>query len=265
MDKELRHNVILFVREEEKELYEKAMSARGVTVTAFTPNGEKFGWGDTMDAILAHAISQGEERIIVADDDLRLSKVCFDLSVGTTPSYKDFKEHTGCWKEMQDDLATVDMDIPYMGITARQFSANNIEQYKDNHRNMQLWSFYIPFFANNNFRFRMDDGPFFMSDVWFCLKTLTAGVRNRIWQRYVRDDIPGTLGGCEALNRNPEEHSKCVMQIARTFPELVEIIGTKQNARKWGAGYLQTRIKWSKAYRPNTLNIFTRALNNGKE
>jgi len=246
----------LFVRKEEAMDYHNSFSSntdllnRGVNIKSFTPNNPKFGWGDTMDEIIAYAIAEGLEKILIMDDDLKMSKMYFDMEFhdGTKPIYKDFAPHPGLFTEMMKDLETVNYEIPIMGIIARQFSMSKIETYKDNGRLMQLFALHIPFFKENNFRFRMDDGPFYMSDVWFCLKTLQAGVRNRAFQRYVRDDKPNAPGGCMALGRNPEEHRECVMKIAKTFPHLVQITGTKENATNWGAGYLQTQIKWSKAF-----------------
>ncbi len=236
---EWKSKTYLVVREEEENLYKRVAGCYGIglrTIPKAETSAGFFGWGHTMDWIV-DTFTEEFERIVTMDDDLKLA-YRKDMQRG----YEAQKpEH---FNAMLARLLETDRAIPLMSVTARQFSQKRTEEYRDNARISQLFSFYSPVFCSRpDLRFSRTSGMKFMTDYFFTLNTLSHGIRNRSWNRFTVDDMPDAEGGCSTF-RTIEEHSAAAIELSRRFPSLVSLY-EKTN---WGDNRIGVRVKWLQAY-----------------
>jgi len=212
-------DVILVVREDEKDLYKKTINEntkwreRGLSIHSFIPDYSPFGWGDTMDYIIDHAINEGHERCIIMDDDL----------VFCNRNITPFE-----WAAFENEMIKTNNACPVMSCACErlQYEHLNIVTMKNDGKTYALnnfiarfWSFYLPFFKENNyFRFRMGDGPFFISDIWFAMHLYYHGFNSKILLDVYSNHIDKAGGGCDSLGRNDKSMSDSMDRIISRFP-----------------------------------------------
>lgn len=241
-----RENVMLFVRDEEEADYLPVAVKYGMDmklIPFYAYSGKPFGWGHTMDYMMNYAAAEGYTHLITIDDD---------LTMAYRPEPKKYitfrPEH---FDLMMESLITTDENIPLAGILPRQYSQDHVAPIEYNGRIMQLFSFYMPAFRDpKGFRFAYN-GPMYMSDLYFTLRTLQAGIRNKVFTAFTRDDVFNAPGGCEAVGRTTEEHAKSAVFIRNAFPDLVTLRvrePAKNNKNDMGCR-VGTIVKWSKAFK----------------
>lgn len=237
--------VFLVLREEEKEEYTEVLDrfkCGAIYIQSSHTAGRFFGWGETMDWILDHVCSlTGLDECVIMDDDLKMA-----YRPTLENIYTPLNEER--WYEFIDRLSEVSCDIPIMSGIARQFSQEKKKEYADNARVNQLYALHLPTFRQHpELRFARYSGMKFMTDYFFVLSSLQAGIRNRVWNRFTRDDVPDAKGGCSEF-RTVEEHSASAVQLCKHFPGLV----TLRQKTNWGDVRIGVTIRWSKAYKEKT-------------
>ena len=234
-----RERTALFVREEEREAYERTADVLGVRLVSFVPSmpaysSKVFGWGHTMDAIFDKYTTE-QERFVVMDDDLAL----FNHDHG---KYSPID-----WDAMMEALLSTDEEYPLASILPRQFSQDHVDPVEYNTRMMQVFSVFSDK-LRYKYRFARDSGMMYMTDMFFTLNTLQHGVKNKVYTTFVRNDVPNTPGGCLALGRDAASHGKDAFRLRQHFPHLVTLY--QKEAGNWEKGTIGTRVQWRKAYRP---------------
>ena len=111
-----------------------------------------------------------------------------------------------------------------------------------------IWAMDVRFFRNNpQFRFYRESKLDFVTDYYFFLKLLTYGHKNRVINKYVKDDKPNAKGG-EQSKRTMEIFNRSVRKLEGMFPNVVSTY-KKEGKNNWEDGFLGMRIQAAKAYK----------------
>lgn len=238
LDSSLEDRTVLIVRESEKEDYLPVCEVYDVGIHTIPDNVD--GIRGTRNECLKWAKNKNIEKLIMIDDDLRLSKK------PDAKTYRTFVADLGHFQEMVDDLLDhCSSEYPVVGITARQFSNGKTEPYEENTRIIQVFCLHIPTILKEKVNFTMCPNLVFMTDYAFTLTMLQRGYKNLCLNTYCRDDNTQTPGGC-AEYRDADSATKAAIALYRAFPKVVKPY--VKTSGTWGAQRVNVRISWKKAY-----------------
>ncbi len=234
----LKDNTYLVVREEELEAYLPVAEKYGVGLrTIMLNDGE--GIPETRDAIMHMFHEDWCEYLITMDDDLKFANHILEAPKTTyTPmTHKDFED-------MVFDLTTMCFpEQPLVGISPRQFSNNRNVPFSFNSQIIQLQCMHIHTLMKAEIRYTY--GAPYISDHQFNLSVLIRGYGNAVLNRYTRDDVANSKGGCE-VDRTVDLQNKSAVTLYKKFPNFVKLLQKKNGA--WKEPRINPRIQWKKAY-----------------
>lgn len=252
MDPNRRHTVDWF----SKELLKKtSLALREEDADNYDPVLEKYeGLGSvileehpknivqTRDELLEYCYNF--DYVITMDDDLKFAyKPYIDENTLDAKKYITMDEETS--EEMVDDLIRHCDDLhPIVGITARQFSNEKTAVYEENTRLIQVTCIKSDVWAKEHIYYG-DSGMEFASDYYFTLEWLARGYKNRVLNRYTRDDVAQAKGGCETY-RTAEMHTESMKKLYKLFPEVVSL--KWKNNGTWEEPRLNCSVRWKKAF-----------------
>ena len=240
VSKSWKKKVYLVVRDEEKDEYHAVAKKFGVHLLPMPKSEDtenrKYGITNTRDYILEFGISEFKHIIMFDDDfDIRYRP---DLEKGPSVRVND-----KTFDEGMERLTSTSRDIPIMGFQIIAYSNGFKTEYKDNCRVSETWAFHSGFFRDNpQYRFKALRLRF-MSDLFMGLITLTHGVPNRVWCRWLYGQSMQSPGGC-SVTRNPENLEECARRIVKKFPEICTLMEKELKGEK----YYGVRTRWSKAF-----------------
>src|SRR3990172_444522 len=244
----LYRNTVFYVEEEELAEYRKMLPEQ-VTVKSCSIADAHKKWGSIMDLILDEC-SQSEH-LIIMDDDLTL----FHRSkLKTTPSLNTKLTHKMFERMVQDLSGITNYETPLTSIQYRQWCHTKSSPTEMNTRISMIWSLNSEFLRKNpQFRFYRSCKLDFMTDYYFFLSLLRAGIPNKVLNQYTKNDVPNARGG-ESSKRTLRMLNGAAKKLAGMFHGYVATY-TKFGKNNWQDGMLGVRLQTNKLYQATQCKI----------
>lgn len=219
--------IVVFVREQEGERYRRAKDASGLPVLIETVPNE-CGIADKRQLILDRASEQGIEKVLMMDDDLRITPwnptFSSKYAKGGIPSAVVFKD---CVEQL---FAMCDKDHPMNGLLFTMGSSGNKVMFSSTKKFFDCYSIHVPTLEEQEIRFtglmeaHPSAGPLFMEDFFVQSALRLAGYPVLTNHLFICGNTARLDGGCESAGqRNPSTQENTARAMLAEFPEFISL------------------------------------------
>jgi len=231
---ELLKKVHLVIQPQEYEDYKKFEDKMKIVML---PEGLKY-YAPAFYWILKHAIANGEEKMMILDDDL-------DFAVRRVPGDYHIKP---CTTEEIDELFDLIEDklgeYAHVSVSPREGNNRVTEEFGYNMRYMRVLGYNLKYFKD----YKFDRYPHTLTDFDTALQLLVKGHTSCVIYKYANGQGGSNAkGGC-STHRTMQVQAEACDILKSHFPDFVNVV-TKKTKVAWGG---QERkdviIAWKKAF-----------------
>jgi len=219
--KEVYYPLILFVREEEIDLYQQKLLLKKSKITLYkVPNN--FSIADKRNAMLDYAKELKKDYLFIIDDDIDFYYREESLSSKYTNKYETLMEKDTVNKILLESVLLCNENYPAIGLPLKQGSQGRKYTFEKNVPIIRFVCYHVPTLIKENLKLN-GLGTIFMSDRYIQMELVNRGYRTLTNCRYAIGDMgTGYKGGC-SVTRNPEDQEKAARALKAKFPDYIEL------------------------------------------
>jgi hypothetical protein len=197
------------------------------------------GIGPTRQWILDYCTEQGEDKVLMLDDDLVFARRRKDnAALFQTATDADI---INAFQEVELLLDT----YHHVAIGVREGGNRRLEDHTYNGRTLRALAYRVDKLRELDIRF---DRAEFMEDFTVALDLLTRGHKNISINWLVQNQNGSNLAGGCSTYRTMERQAESALALKKRFPDFVNVV-TKKTKTAWGGQErIDVIIQWKKAY-----------------